>query len=92
MDRACGEESFFALTVEDTVAVVCKDLDWLVRLVCVLVEVVVSQPDGMMEIEVSSEEGTWEEAGKGLHEVDGGVVYVIVDIEDEEQMGCRANL
>ena len=83
-DSAGGKEGFFALMVKDAVSVVGKDFDQLVGLVRVLVEVVVSRPDGMVEIEVSGEEGMWKEAGEGLHEVDGGVVYVVVDVEDEE--------
>ena len=46
----------------------------------------------MVEVEVSNKEGVGEEAGQKLHEFDCGIVYVIVDVEDEEGVGCGVNL
>ena len=51
------------------------------------VQVVVPGPDGVVEVEVSEEDGVGEEGLDRRHRFNGGVVGVVVDVEDEEGMG-----
>ena len=64
------EVGVFSFVVEDSEAVIREELCELVCLVVVFVQVVVAQPDGVMEIEVSEEEGVGKEGLDGFHGVD----------------------
>ena len=58
-----------------------------VGLVVVLAKIVVSRPDGMVEIEVSEEDGVRVHGLDRLHGFNSGVVYIVVDVEDHDGKG-----
>ena len=70
-----------------TISVFQEKLDQLIGCISMLVKVVVTWPDGVVEIEVSKEDGSGEEGGDGLHCLDHQVVSIIVGIENEEGGG-----
>ena len=59
-----------------------------VSFVVVFAKIVVSRPDGMVEVEVSEEDGVGVHGLDRLHGFDCGVVYVVVDVEDHDREGC----
>ena len=81
------EVGVFSFVVEDSEAVVCEELGKLVHFVVVFVQVIILGPDGVVEIEVSEEEGVGKEELDGFHGVDSRVVYVIVDVENQKGVG-----
>ena len=58
-----------------------------VGLVVVFAKVVVSRPDGMVEVEVSEEDGVRVHGLDCFHGFDSGVVYIIVNVEDHDGAG-----
>ena len=58
-----------------------------VCLVVVFAKIVVSRPDGMVEIEVSEEDSVGVHCLDCFHGFDSGVVYVVVDVEDHDGEG-----
>ena len=58
-----------------------------VCLVVVFAEIVVSRPDGVVEIEVSEEDGVRVHGLDRFHGFDSGVVYVVVYVEDHDGEG-----
>ena len=58
-----------------------------IGLVVVFAKIVVSRPDGMVEIEVSEEDGVRVHGLDRFHGFDSRVVYVVVDVEDHDGEG-----
>ena len=81
------KEGFFSPLVEEAEVVRGEEVGKFVGLVVVFAKIVVSRPDGMVEVEVSEEDGVGVHCLDSLHGFDGGVVYIVVDIEDHDGEG-----
>ena len=84
---AVNKVGFLSWLVEKSETVGYEEVGEFVRFVVVFVQVVISGPDGVVEVEVSEEEGVGIEGLNRLHGFDSGVVDVVVDVEDEERGG-----
>ena len=66
----------------------------MVRCFGVFVEVVVTRPEGVVEVEVAEEDGSFVKrvVGEGGYRVDRRVVGVVVHVDDQEGMCTRFDL
>ena len=84
---AVNKVGFLSWLVEESETIGYEEIGEFIRFVVVFVQVVVTGPDGVVEIEVSEEKGVGIEGLDSLHGFDSGVVDVVVDVEDEERRG-----
>ena len=68
------EESIFSLLIEETEVVGGEEVGKTIGRFAVFVQVVVSGPDGVVEVEVSEEDGVGKEGLDRCHCFDGRVV------------------